>query len=188
MWGKYPPSKYKTYKFFRNGKTLGQYRGVFFGGKKPFIEFSEKIDVKYGDEIVFPETNFRYFVVNVKTSDASLGLTVNRQFEVYFVDEYHFEKSTFQTVYNINTANNSIIGSQTNAVITVNPLDNLLSEIEKCAASDKPLLYELYEVLKEISNNTKPIKRNTLQKFKDLFVTYSPIALAAGQILLSILS
>lgn len=187
MLSAYPPIRYNNYEFFRDGKPIGAYRGVLIKDKKPYIDFPQKLDIAYGDEIHLPNNPCKFFVVDIDyIYPESIRHSQIHHFNVYYVPEHQFKRNS-QPIFNIGTINNSIVGTQTNASININHFEQLKIEIEKCAVDDKPLLYELYNTLKEISNNTKPIKRNALQKFGDLFVKYSPIALAVGQLLVDIL-
>jgi hypothetical protein len=190
----YGNANFEDFEIKRDNISIGKFMGVW-DDKQKYINFYQKHDIKNGDEIIYLSLGTRYYVVDIQTNlnkNRYSGIadyigTLNREFNVFVKTEYEYNRNSGSPVYNVGTAINSNIGGRQNAVNITDPFSKLQSEIEKCDTADKPLLYELFEVLKGIGKNTTPVKKGKLSKFGDVIAKYAPIALSVGQIVLSFL-
>ena len=86
-----------------------------------------------------------------------------------------------QTInYNFGDINaSSIIGNQQSAVVNVNAsIDEIKRLIALTPAEDQKELTEMVEVIQEIEQSDKPVKRNFLSKFSDVLAKHSNIVIA----------
>jgi len=90
-------------------------------------------------------------------------------------------KNTYQNpIFNITNPQNSIIGTQNNAAININNYYNyeiFKSEIEeKSEETDKTVLHELNDELKDITENNNPIEKGRFAKFVNVIIKYKWVA------------
>ncbi|MGN2347292.1 hypothetical protein ACTFH7_02065 [Clostridium cagae] len=87
------------------------------------------------------------------------------------------ESNASQINFNIQNADNSIIGTQSTATINNSSnLDDLKQLIEQNAYEDKEDLKQLIDTLKTITENNMPVSKGTLAKFSEAFEKHSWIA------------
>ena len=91
-----------------------------------------------------------------------------------------------QTIYNINTANNSVIGSQQNAIVQITNFSELrgkvASEIEDEA--DKEQIQKLINLLEMSIENNVPVSKGFLSNFSDVLSKYSGLIVPIGSLII----
>lgn len=93
-------------------------------------------------------------------------LMITEKGEQFVENDFKLPSETSKTVFNIGSANNSIIGTQENATITNgHSIEDLTSLIDQHDSLDKELLKEMVSILETAISNQKPIKKGLLSKF-----------------------
>lgn len=176
----------QTLTVIRNNVTLNTYIGAP-NHKKATYDFYPDADIKVGDWLV-NSCNSKYFVKNVELKRMGNYITLR----AFIIPEWDYNNSSNnQTInnFNIDTANNSVIGNQSNFTFNVNAeLEKLSNQISNLNSPDKEELLQLISELKTIISSDKPLKRGMLSKFSSVlqrnsWVT-SPIATAALTLLM----
>lgn len=175
----------EAFQIERRGEIVGEYRGERRTEKgRQYIEFFEKKDILQNDVLIDKQTHARYTVIDLYFYTPKHipydGGTNDVTFKVYYIVETQ-QRTT--PIYNIGTATNSIIGSQTNANVYVEngSLESIEKEIEKCSTEDKALLYELLQVLIDYNSEKKKPKKGGLKKFESVILKYVPLASSISQ-------
>lgn len=172
----------------RNNVTLNTYIGAH-NNKKNAYDFYSDADIKIGDWLV-NSCNSKYFVKNVELKRMGDNVILR----AFIIPEWDYNNSSHsETInnFNINTANNSVIGNQSNFTFNVNTeLEKLSKQISDSNSPDKEELQQLISELKTIISSDKPLKRGMLSKFgsvlqRNSWVT-SPIATAALTLLMQV--
>ena len=168
----------------RNSSIVGTVHGFFCGKDYPnTIQFVENTDIKNGDWIIDSITGQRYYAKNVRPimmDGVSCDWMIEYQAENDFNNQSNFNR---QTTINIHTVSgNSIIGSQTNAIMNVG---SSLKDIEQLIASfpvsEQTEARELLNTLKSTSESTHPILvEGSLAKFSNLLQKHKDLLIAVG--------
>lgn len=178
----------QTLTVIRNNVTLNTYIGAP-NHEKTAYDFYSDADIKIGDWLV-NSCNSKYFVKNVELKRMRDNVVL-RAFIIPEWDYKNIYKDQTINNFNINTANNSVIGTQSNFTFNVNTeLEKLTQQINNSDSPDKEELLQLISELKTIISSDKPLKRGMLSKFSSVlqrnsWVT-SPIATAVLTLLMQI--
>lgn len=179
-----------VYYVFRNGVQISSnLRGIEFIGIKKYyqgklvIDFYEKQNILVGDSILEVDTKVKYIVTDIemKSNQKSFIPDQLEYFYAFIVNEFEYNQNKS---INIVAGDSSIVSVNSQNVI-MNNYSSITQLIETCSPEDQAIGYELIEVLKNMENKDS-IKKNSLQKFSDFLLKYSPIAIAVGQLLVSI--
>lgn len=166
----------------RNSQIISTLKGLKNteqGSGKKYIGFDPGTDVQIGDILI--NSNINYYVIDVDTS--------TWQGEISSVNAYYqttppINSQTNSTIYNIQSAPNSIIGSQQSAIINNSSfnIDDLKELIELYGADDKQQLYELSTQLQDLLEKDD-FHKSKLSKFSDLIAKHSWLPTAIAQII-----
>lgn len=88
---------------------------------------------------------------------------------------------TVTPVFNIQNANNAIIGTQQNATINVGyNLEDIQSLIDQAPQSDQDALKEMLELLRKTESSGKPVPRGFLAKYAEPITKVAELANTIG--------
>lgn len=149
---------------------------------KKYIGFFPNADIQVGDILSIPNSNIKYYVIDTDTA-TYMG-------EIYQIKAYYQNtppnenKYPNHVVFNVQDSPNSIIGTQTSAIINnpnfnISDLDNL---IETHGGNDKKELYQLSSQLQELLEKDD-FHKSKLSKFSDLIAKHSWLPTAIAQII-----
>ncbi len=157
-----------TFQIERNGQIVSHAQGLpnhESATAKAYIGMLKDADVNSGDWLINPE-NERFYVED-KVSDFAFGEF--QQYKLFYLTESEYKhKNTAQDhlTFNIGTANNSVIGTQ--SVVTIN-IDSAIKDAkEKIASSnsnDKEELQQIISLLEMVVNNQVPPQKGLFSKF-----------------------
>ena len=172
------------YKIYRNSELISSAKGLPNTEQttaKKFIGFFPDANIQVGDVLCIENSSIKYFIVDIDTSSYQGQIF---QIKAYYQTTAPVNSSPSSTVYNINTATNSIIGSQESAIINNSTfsIDDLKQLIELNGSEDKQKLYELTSLLQQSLQNDD-FHKSKLSKFSDLVAKHSWLPLAIAQII-----
>lgn len=171
---------------YRNSQYIQKIKGLKnteTNTNKKYIGIEPPIDIQIGDTLI--NTNIKYYIVDIDTA-SWLGKV--DEIKAYYQTTPPKEQQASSTVYNIGTAQNTIIGNQKNATINnASSIDDLKQLIELYGQNDKQQLNELVTLLKD-SLDKDEFHKSKLSKFGDLLAKHSWLPLAISQIIAGYLS
>lgn len=169
----------------RNGCIVSNLKGLpnhEQSTSKAYIGFLPGSDVVVGDWLINP-SNERFYVQDTIT-DYFMGTA--SQLKAYYqtVSEYN-STSEATNIFNIGTANGSIIGTQANVLLNYNDcLQNIKNQIASTNSPDKEELQQLISLLEMIVNNHVTPQKGLFSKFSDVMERNSWITSAISSTLL----
>ena len=172
------------FEIYRNSNLMSIAKGLKNTEKvsnKKYIGFFPEADVQIGDVLIIPNTNIKYFIVDVDTS-TYMGEVF--QLKAYYQTTNKESTQATSIVFNVTDSPNSIIGTQMSAIINnptfgITDFDKL---IDTYGGDDKKELYVLSSQLKELINQDN-FHKSKLSKFSDLIAKHSWLPLAIAQLL-----
>ena len=175
------------YQVFRNNSVIAKETGIPNHEKatsNKYIGFRPLTDIKPGDCLINP-VNEKLYVVDIQT-DIHRGQPF--QLKAYYQTEVEYSAPTTpqSTIFNINNANNSVIGN--NNVLNINYTDclqKLKKSIENSNEADKEELSKIVSLLELIVEDNIPVKKGLLSKFSDIIAKHSWLASQITTLLLS---
>lgn len=175
------------FKVERNGQVISELKGLQSmeeNSSKKIIRFPPGSDVKNGDWVINP-ANERLYVVDVITQYA---FGVESELRAYYktTAETKSEHQSPANIFNIGTANNSVIGTQ--SIVTMNINSSIQEAKEQIASSnsnDKEELQQIITLLEMVANNQIPAQKGLLSKFASVIQRNSWIASPISSILLN---
>lgn len=172
------------FEIYRNSNLMSIAKGLKNtekGSNKKYIGFFPEADVQIGDVLIIPNTNIKYFIVDVDTS-TYMGEVF--QLKAYYQTTNKESTQATSIVFNVTDSPNSIIGTQMSAIIN-NPtfgITDFNKLIDTYGGDDKKELYVLSSQLKELINQDN-FHKSKLSKFSDLIAKHSWLPLAIAQLL-----
>ena len=175
------------FKIERNGSVISELKGTQNyepSTSKRFVGFMPGSDVQPGDRLINP-ANERLFVYDTLTD--FLNNKMN-QLKAYYqtVAEYNSKTNAdAKYMFNIGSANNSVIGTQN--TVTMNPNSSLQQIRERINSSNSETSDELQQIiplLEMIINNQVPVQKGLLLKLADAVQKNSWIAGPMASIIL----
>lgn len=169
----------------RNGCIISDLKGLpnhEQSTSKAYIGFLPGSDVVVGDWLINP-SNERFYVHDTIT-DYFMG-TVS-QLKAYYqtVSEYN-STSAATNIFNIGTANGSVIGTQANVLLNYNDsLQNAKKLIASTDSPDKEDLQQIIALLEMVVNNHVIPQKGLFSKFSDVMERNSWITSAISSTLL----
>lgn len=176
-----------TFKVERNGTIILEVKGLpnhESATSRKYVGFMPGTDVKTGDWIINP-ANERFYVEDTMTS---YFLKQESDLKAYYQTsaEYKSSASAATNIFNIGTANGSVIGSQSNFVMNYNDsIQTLKEQIESSDSEDKEDLQQIVALLEMIVNNQVPAQKGILSKFSAVMQRNSWITGSIASALLS---
>lgn len=168
------------FKIFRNSQLVSTVKGLknSYQGKV-FVEFFPDVDVQIGD--ILTNSNIKYYVIDVDTQTWMGEISAIKAF---YQTRPPIEQPSTSTVFNINSASNSIIGNQQSAILNNSSfnIDDLQKLIELYGADDKQQLYELSAQLQDLLEKDD-FHKSKLSKFSNLIAKHSWLPTAIAQII-----
>lgn len=175
------------FKVERNGVVILEVKGLpnhEAATSKKYVGFMPGTDVKTGDWIINP-ANERFYVEDTMTS---YFLKQESDLKAYYQTsaEYNSSASVATNIFNIGTANGSVIGSQSNFVMNYNDsIQTIKEQIESCDSEDKEDLQQIVALLEMIVNNQVPPQKGIFSKFSAVMQRNSWITGSVASALLS---
>lgn len=168
---------------FTNTRTGASFLGILVLNQgQPRVDFENEIDIKSTDWI-FNSVGDRLYVTEV--------ISLSEYYKsFYYISEYEYNKSkqsnpTFSI--SATTIENSIIGTQTNATISLNEqLQKLRSDIDSSNSTDKEELRQIISLLEELKSSQSPVPKGFLSKFSAVMERNSWIAGSIASFLLNL--
>lgn len=167
---------------YRNSKlvyTVPGLKNTENNTHKRIIQFFPEVKVQIGDVLV--NSNINYYIIDIDTQTWHGEVSA---IKAYYQTTPPQTTQASSTIYNINSAQNSIIGNQQSAILNNSSfnIEDLKQLIELHGNNDKQQLYELASLLKE-SLDKDELHKGKLAKFGDLIAKHSWLPLAISQIL-----
>lgn len=129
---------------------------------KNYIGFFPEADVKDGDELVFPDGRVIY-VYDV--APLYVGKSINLLRAFYKTkNEMAAEATHSQTVFNITSATNSVIGNFNSVTMTIR---EMREKAEHDGGADKAELQEIISILEKILVGQQPPQKGVFQRFSN---------------------
>ena len=127
-----------------------------------------------------------YYVTDVDTASYNGEIF---EIKAYYETRAPQEKDSNSVTYNIQNAQNSIIGNQHNATQNnyISDISGLKQMIEQYGYEDKQQLYELANTLEQ-SLQKDEFKKSKLSKFGDLIAKHSWLPAAIAQLICAFIS
>lgn len=169
---------------YRDSQYIATIKGLknSYEGKK-CIEVYPNVNIKIGD--VLKNSNIDYYILDVDTQTWQGKVET---FQAFYQTTPPIKEQPLPTVYNITSAQNSIIGNQQSVTINNSySIEDLKQLIELYGQNDKQQLYELTSLLKETLDKDE-FHKSKLAKFGDLLAKHSWLPLAISQIIAGYLS
>ena len=168
---------------FTNERTNIAFKGILVLNQgKPRIDFENTVDVKSTDWLVNAIGERLYVTELVSLSNAYKSC--------YFISEYEYNQSSKNTpAFSINatTIENSIIGTQANATISLNDqINKMKNDVSISSSSDKEELLKIISLLEELKNSQEPVPKGILSKFSAVMERNSWITSSVSSFLLSL--
>lgn len=177
------------FKIERNDSVIAELKGrqeTEMQTKKRYVGFFVGSDVKPGDWIVNPSGE-RLYIVDTLTVT---GLEGPSELRAYFQTstECNSKPESQSTVFNIGTANNSVIGNQSHFTMNIaTSLQEARSQIDSSGSNDKEELHKIIDLLESVANNKVPIKKGMLSRFSELMERNSWITSSMSSLALNLL-
>ena len=174
----------QEFKISRNNNIIGETKGVPNYNKKAY-DFYPYTDIKINDWLI-NNCNSKYIIIDKE--NITMGPINCIRAYILSEFEYNQSKDNNQPInnFNINTASNSIIGTQTNFTFNVGTdLDKIIEQINNSNSLDKKELLNLVEELKILSKSDEPIKKGMFSKFTETLQRNSWIMTPIANCLLS---
>ena len=169
------------FEIYRNSQLISKVKGLknSYQGRV-FIEFFPDTDIQVGDILV--NSNIKYYITDIDTQTWMGQISAIKAF--YQTNPPAQQNGS--TVFNINSASNSIIGNQQSAILNNSSfdIDDLNKLIELHGADDKKQLYELSDQLKTLLEKDD-FHKSSISKFSDLIAKHSWLPAAIAQIISS---
>lgn len=169
----------------RNSNIVGEFKGVATtenSSNRKIVMFYPGADVKAGDWIKGKVSGNKFYIIEISNQAIKDEIILLRAYTQTKLEIENSKKQTENVSFNIQNANGSIIGTQSNANITNSyNLDELQTSINKEDQPDKEQINELINMLKAITENNVPIQKGTLSKFEDLLAKHEWLTGALAQ-------
>lgn len=177
-----------TFEVERNGKVISEILGVPNHEKatsKPYIGVMEISFLSVGDYLINPHKQ-RFLVKDIVADYAFQEL---QQYKVFYLtesEELAAKNQSNATIFNIENAYSSVIGSQQNVTFNCNDsIQKAKQQIEAINSPDKEELKQIISLLEMIINNQLPPQKGLLSKFSSVMERNSWITSTLASTLLS---
>lgn len=175
-------SRMIDFQLFRNSALITNLKGlknVESNTNKKIIQFYPGTDIQVGDILV--NSNVKHYVIDI---DVQSWLGTIDSIKAYYQTSPPTNSNSNSTIFNINNANNSIIGTQQQAILNNSSFDieDLKQLIEMYGDNDKKELYELSSQLQQLLDKDD-FHKGKLSKFSNLIAKHNWLPLAIAQIL-----
>lgn len=169
----------------RNGCIISEIQGLPNHEKstsKAYVGFMPKSDVVSGDWIINPANEKLY----VKDTATDFFMGEASQLKAYYQTVAEYNSTTTATnIFNIGTANGSIIGTQANVTLNYNEsIQNAKEQIASSDSPDKEELQQIISLLEMVVNNQVPPQKGLFSKFSAVMERNSWITSAISSTLL----
>lgn len=177
------------FKIERNGSVISELKGrqqIENETQKKYIGFFVGSDVKPGDWVINPYED-RLYITDILTGT---GIGGPNELKAYFqtITEYNSKSESQPIVFNIGTANNSVIGNQSHFTVNINAsLQEAREQINSSDSNDKEELLKIIDLLESVANNQVPLRRGMLSQFSALMQRNSWITGAMSSLALNLL-
>lgn len=168
---------------FINERNSTAFNGILVLNQgRPRIDFENSVDVKSTDWLV-DSVGERLFVTEL--------VPLSEDYKsCYYISEYEYNQSRQSSPsfsINATTIENSIIGTQANAAISLNSqLQMLRSDIDSSNSSDKEELHQIVSLLEEMKSNHDSVPKGFLSKFSAVMERNSWITGSIASFLLNL--
>lgn len=173
------------YSVQRDNMQIHEYKGLPNSDTKgKYVGFPADYDVTI-DDILIPITNEKFYVTDTIV-DYWDGEPSQKKAYIQTEAEHRTSRPQQTTVFNIGTANSSIIGNQANA--TLNYASTIQTAKEQLASTnspDKEELQQIISLLEMVVNNQVPPQKGLFSKFSAVMERNSWITGTISSALLS---
>lgn len=164
----------------REGSEVFSVKAIY-NGKENDLSFMPNACVKVGD-ILSGDFGESYLITKI-TPLMERGKI--HHIEAKCVDQNEIKPQSTQSVFNIGTVNNSVVGNGN--VVNVS-IDSIKSQIEENGGEDRDALNEIVSLLERISENKEPIKQGMFSKFSGLLEKHSWLSGSVASFILGLLT
>lgn len=167
----------EKFSIFRNNVFVAKVDGMRNSDKgRRFIDFYPDTDILPEDWVTSESSGEEFYIEDTLSS---MGLNRDSVFakKAYYLTKVEYKnlnKSSPQITFNINDAQNSIIGTQHNATMTNNLSDSKIIDLinEKCG-EDREQMLELLSTINAVVQNNIPVQKGTFSRFSDMAAKHS---------------
>lgn len=157
----------KTFSVVRSENLLGTVKGIY-DSQRGTIAFSSDADVCVGD-ILNSDFGESYRLTKVETL---MERGNPHHIEAKCVDQNEQQESSTQSIFNIGTVNNSVVGNG-NFVSVSATVDSIRSQIAEKGKEDQQTLNEVVDLLEKILNNKEPVRQGMFSRFSSVMERHS---------------
>lgn len=167
---------------FINVRTGNTIKGInCYNSNKPYVSFFINEDILSGD-ILCNTVGEKLHIIEI--------LPIADYKKCFYESEYQFQKqnATSSFVINADKIENSIIGTQSSAIINLNEeLSKMESDIKNSNSNDKEELLQIISLLRDLKESQSPIQKGIFAKFSSVMERNSWITGSIAGFLLSLL-
>ena len=175
------------FKVERNGSVVSELKGLPNHEKstsRKYIGFMPDSDVQTEDWLINPANERLY----VSDTIVDFFLQQKSQLKAYYQTavEHNAKIETATTIFNIENATNSVIGTQANVTMNIeHSIQEAKEQINSSTSEDKEELQQIISLLEMVVNNQIPAQKGLLSKFTSVIQKNSWIASPISSILLN---
>lgn len=156
----------------RNGTVLRTVKGLFNSTKdthRKYCGFLPDTDIKPNDWIIRAATGERFYIVDTESQSFKGELSSIDAFYQTEVEHKNSNTNTNQSVFNIQNAYGSVIGSGNTATINYNnSIQEIKNAIAESESADKEELKQIVTLLEMIVNNQIPASKGLFSRFSEV--------------------
>lgn len=155
----------------RNGTALQTVKGLFNSTEdhRKYCGFLPGTDIKPNDWIIKVETGERFYVLDTESRSFNGRLSCINAYYQTAVEYKNSNKNSQQSVFNIQNAYGSVIGSGNNATINYNnSIQDIKKSIAESKSPDKDELDQIVSLLEMVVNNQVPASKGLFSKFSEV--------------------
>lgn len=164
----------------REGSEVFSVKAIY-NGKENALSFMPNAGVKVGD-ILSGDFGESYLITKI-TPLMERGKI--HHIEAKCVDQNEIKPQSTQSVFNIGTITNSVVG--TGNVVSVS-VDSIKTQIAEKGGSDQEELNEIVALLEKVLSNQEPIKQGMFSKFSGLLEKHSWLSGSVASAILGFLT
>ena len=174
-----------TYSVSRNNSKIYSYKGLpNTDSKGRYVGFPAEYDILTGD-ILTPNSNENFYVTDTLV-DYWNGNPSQKKAYIQTESEHNNSHTPATAVFNIGTANGSVIGTQTNVTLNYNEsIQNAKEQIVASDSPDKEDLQKIISLLEMIVNDQVTPNKGLFSKFSAVMERNSWITGSISAALLS---
>ncbi|WP_342546649.1 hypothetical protein NST69_17890 [Paenibacillus sp. FSL P2-0089] len=173
-------TKQEIFNVYRKNKDIGTLEGIKYNELstgRSYIVCNTNSDIQPGDILVSQFTKEEICVEDIQSEGLHKGAIFQKK--AYYTNKYDNERLQNKvqhnvTSFNIGSAQNSVIGNQSNAsLVNIFNVVELEREIEQKGDEDKEELRSMINEIKEMFEDSEKVKKGSLSRFSGIMQKHS---------------